>query len=190
MHLRYKPRLRSGTNVSSWKPVPESKNRGLVENKQSSLYSYNRICISLIDETTDTGQAAYNSNYNTFRSLWPDRPLWVFKPMPPEGGREGNAFFIPANWNTSINDHGPIEIDKDFGNPALATDLFTVVGLDSLPATAKVGLFIDNSGSLTTAKVQATYDLFVQKVTSAGIGIITVTNGFEDYITPFITMNE
>ena len=48
-------------------------------------------------------------------------------------------------------------------------------------------MFIDNSGSMTTAVVQASYDLLVSKLNARGITFITVENGTEDWISSFDT---
>lgn len=143
-----------------------------------------RVCISVIDETSSTSQAAYNTNYNTFRSLWPDRPLYVLR-VP-----TGSPFYIPSGWTTNPNDYGPIDVTRDNGNATLATDWFSIAGLDKLLPGSKVGLFVDVSGSMTLASVQASYNLFQSKVSAAGLSITNVTNSNEDYITPFITMLE
>jgi hypothetical protein len=154
-------------------PPPE------ISNKSS-----NRICLALIDETSNTSQGAYNTNYRTFRTLWPERELWVL--------RVGlsTPFTIPDIWLSNPLDYGPIVVNRDNGNPALLSDWFAIANLNRIQPGGKVGLFIDNSGSMQTASVQASYNRFMEQVLDRGLGIITVENTNEDYITPFITMNE
>ena len=82
---------------------------------------------------------------------------------------------------------GPVQVNRDNGNPANASDWYTICDLDNVPDGSSIALFIDNSGSLTTAKVQASYDLLVSKLAARNITITTVTNGSEDWITPFLT---
>ena len=48
-------------------------------------------------------------------------------------------------------------------------------------------MFIDNSGSMTTGVVQASYDLLVSKLNARGITFITVENTSEDWISSFDT---
>lgn len=143
-----------------------------------------RVCVSVIDETSSTSQAAYNNNYNTFRSLWPNRPLYIM--------RVGTStpFYIPANWGSNPNDHGPITVNRDNGNTTLTSDWFAIANLDNLITGSKVGLFIDTSGSMTLSSVQASYNLFQSQVAAAGLQITNVFNSNEDYITPFINMLE
>lgn len=83
---------------------------------------------------------------------------------------------------------GPIRVNRDGGNTGQISDWFTICGLDKLPNGSKVALFIDNSGSMTTATVQASYDAFIQKVNAKNMNIIVVTNPNEDWISPFNTI--
>jgi len=49
-----------------------------------------------------------------------------------------------------------------------------LIGASVLPSGAKIGLCIDNSGSMTVASVQDSLDLFEQKAAAAGV---TITPG-------------
>lgn len=82
---------------------------------------------------------------------------------------------------------GPVLVTRDGGNTENATDYYELCNIDSLPENSKIALFIDNSGSMTTATIQASYDLLVSKLNEKNITIITVENGDEDWITPFLT---
>ena len=82
---------------------------------------------------------------------------------------------------------GPVLVTRDGGVTENATDYYELCNIDSLPANSKIALFIDNSGSMTTATIQASYDLLVSKLNEKNITIITVENGEEDWITPFLT---
>ena len=82
---------------------------------------------------------------------------------------------------------GPVLVTRDGGNTENATDYYELCNIDSLPENSKIALFIDNSGSMTTATIQASYDLLVSKLNEKNITIITVENGAEDWITPFLT---
>ena len=80
---------------------------------------------------------------------------------------------------------GPIRVNRDNGNAANVTDWYTLCNLDQIPNGSKVALFIDNSGSMTTSTVQASYDLLVSKLNARGITFITVENTSEDWISSF-----
>lgn len=82
---------------------------------------------------------------------------------------------------------GPVLVTRDGGITENATDYYELCNIDSLPENSKIALFIDNSGSMTTSTIQASYDLLVSKLNEKNITIITVENGNEDWITPFLT---
>lgn len=82
---------------------------------------------------------------------------------------------------------GPVQVNRDNGVTANASDWYTICGIDNLPEGSKIALFIDDSGSMTTATIQASYNLLVSKLATKNISIITVTNSDEDWITPFLT---
>ena len=83
---------------------------------------------------------------------------------------------------------GPIGVSRDGGNASLASDWYTICGLDSLPDGSKVALFIDNSGSMTTNTVRASYNLFLQKLAERNMDIIVVENGSENWVVSFNTI--
>ena len=80
---------------------------------------------------------------------------------------------------------GPAQVNRDNGNPDNITDWYEICNIDSLPEGSSIALFIDGSGSMTQANVQASYDAFVAKLNEKNITITTVTNSNEDWITPF-----
>ena len=82
---------------------------------------------------------------------------------------------------------GPIRVNRDNNVAASASDWYTICNLDQIPNNSKVALFIDNSGSMTTGTVQASYDLLVSKLNARGITFITVQNSQEDWISDFDT---
>lgn len=82
---------------------------------------------------------------------------------------------------------GPISVNRDNGNSAAASDWYTICGLDNIPDGSEIAVFIDGSGSMTQATVQASLDLLLSKLQPRNITITTVTNSNEDWITPFDT---
>ena len=81
---------------------------------------------------------------------------------------------------------GPVQVNRDNGNAANTSDWYTICDLDNVPDGSSIALFIDGSGSMRQSNVQASYDLLVSKLNARGITITTVTNGNEDWITPFL----
>tara|TARA_R100000406_G_C3114816_1_gene125264 strand:- start:356 stop:1741 length:1386 start_codon:yes stop_codon:yes gene_type:complete len=81
---------------------------------------------------------------------------------------------------------GPVQVNRDNGNPANTSDWYTICDLDNVPDGSSIALFIDGSGSMRQSNVQASYDLLISKLNARGITITTVTNSNEDWITPFL----
>lgn len=97
-----------------------------------------------------------------------------------------NDTSINVGQNANGLTFGPVQVNRDNGNPNLVSDWYTICGLDSLPEGTSIALFIDGSGSMTQANVQASYELLVSKLAAKNITITTVTNPNEDWITPFL----
>ena len=81
---------------------------------------------------------------------------------------------------------GPVQVNRDDSNPGYESDWFAICDIDTLPEGSSIALFIDTSGSMTMATVQASYNKFVAKLNEKNITITTVTNSNEDWITPFL----
>ena len=80
---------------------------------------------------------------------------------------------------------GPIVVNRDNNNVANVSDWYTICGLDSVPSGSKVGLFIDNSGSMTTDTVRKSFELLLSKCQARNIELVITENASEDWITPF-----
>ena len=81
---------------------------------------------------------------------------------------------------------GPVIVNRDNGNPDNITDWYKICNIDDLPEGSSIALFIDNSGSMRTSTVQASYDAFLAKLNARNITITSVANSNEDWITPFL----
>jgi hypothetical protein len=82
---------------------------------------------------------------------------------------------------------GPISVNRDSGNVSSLSEWYDICNIDSIPDGSEIAIFIDNSGSMTTSTVQASYDKLIQRLNARNITVATVTNGSEDWITPFDT---
>jgi hypothetical protein len=80
-------------------------------------------------------------------------------------------------------------VNRDNGDTALESDWFDICGLSvySSASVPFIGLFIDQSGSMTLRTVQASYNKFVVDMTAAGLSFREVTNANENWILPFLT---
>lgn len=146
----------------------------------------NIVCIAVIDETSQSA-AAIQSSYNEFRKKWPNRYLYLLWPKNPNYA-DTLIQKLPQGWKVNTRDKGPIQVNRDNGNVLKKSDWYTICNLDAVPNNAKIGLFVDNSGSMTTNVVQASYEYLVSKLKARNIGIIAVTNKEENWIAPFIPM--
>lgn len=144
-----------------------------------SVTSENITCIAVIDENdTEDTQSAVNAKWADFSERFPKRRMIVLRPT--------HAFLpLYTPEDPGPNFIGPIAVARDEGNVALRSNWYDLCSLDTLPMHSSIALFIDNSGSMTTGTVQASYDYFMQRLQERGIGVVTVENGDEDYITPF-----
>lgn len=97
-----------------------------------------------------------------------------------------NDTSVSVGQNANGLTFGPVQVNRDNGNTALASDWYTICGLENVPEGSSIALFIDGSGSMTQATVQASYNLLVSKLNAKGVTITTVSNGNEDWITPFL----
>lgn len=88
--------------------------------------------------------------------------------------------------NSSGKTFGPVQVNRDDSNPGYESDWYAIANLDQIPDGSSIALFIDTSGSMTMATVQASYDKLLGKLNARGITITTVTNSNEDWITPFL----
>ena len=142
-------------------------------------------CIAVIDESrTSQSLAIFERLWSQFRTTYPKRPFCLLQPEP----ELPSALFIPPAF---FNDNNTIysQVNRDFGVVASRSDWFDICGLDGLRdrGVVDVAVFIDNSGSLTTPKVQASYDLLLSSMEEEGLALVAgIENQLEDWISPFL----
>jgi hypothetical protein len=145
-------------------------------------------CIALIDETSPS-QETINEDWNAFRTKWPSRPFNIFRVERSGGGYSGVKLPSVAPTDYIVSD-----VERDDGVIADASDWFTLANLSGYAAGTTVTLWIDDSGSMNTANVSASYDKFVADCATAGLLIefrtssVNAENGIdqERYIWAFI----
>ena len=121
------------------------------------------------------------SAWSSFRSNWPNRPYYLLQP-----GRTRPELKEPAAFvSDPLTEYS--QVIRDGGTPP-TSDWYTICGIDQLPDGSKLALFIDTSGSMRLSTVQASYDLFKQKIQARNMSIIEVFNGNENWILPFDTI--
>lgn len=155
-----------------------------------SVTSDNVTCVAVIDETEDQQtQSSINAAWNSFSAQFPRRKLYLIVPnIPtlnpdPGSGTGGDQVYLPEG--RGDNFFGPYFVRRDGGNPSAADDWYELCQLGRLSNNSTIALFVDNSGSMYTGSVQASYDLFLSRLSARNINVVTVTGSSEDYITPF-----
>ncbi|MDC3241879.1 Ig-like domain-containing protein [Acidimicrobiia bacterium] len=187
-----------------------------------STTSANRWVIAVIDETGGAFNCAGSSNkpafpgpvhngicdvdgaWGEFRILWPNRKFFLIEPHRLGGSQSltgldqsiasTSNILMPTAFVTEAQAGVKAVYIQSTRNSGSVTNWWSRIGGSSLPSGAEVILWVDNSGSLTTAKVQAEYNAFVAAAASANVTITEVTNltsgqggGLykEDWINPF-----
>lgn len=143
------------------------------------------VCISVINETS-LSASAIQASYDQFRAQFPDHYIYLLQP---QGSYGPSALKIPTGWSPANGDFGVITVTEDNGNPANKSDWYSICNLDQLPTGSKIGVFIDDSGSLGRNKVSASYDYLLQRIASRNMTQITTINDVENWISPFLSMN-
>ena len=125
------------------------------------------------------------SEWSSFRSNYPDRCFHVLGPGVPVTStliQTYNASYNGVTWDDEVEAGTAFRylVNRDGGNIANRSDWWDLIGADVLPSGAKISLCIDNSGSMTTATVQASVDYFEAQATTAGVTIFAPSGG-SDY---------
>ena len=135
------------------------------------------MCISVIDESSPSAEVT-RTDWLSFRGNYPNRNFWLLQP----GGTK-SRLKIPTEYETDSKAFYR-SVNRDNGNSSNRSDWFTICNLTSYPAGTVISLSIDNSGSMTTATVRASYDLFKQKCAQAGLDLRETPMSNERYIPP------
>ena len=150
---------------------------------------YNPPCIAVIDENTASSQWSVDQDWNNFYAAHPDRKFYL---MDVAGSYGNQTVITPTGIGTGaapITNFTKFDVNRDNGNTANTSDWFDLAGLSSLSTGSLVTLWVDGSGSMTPANVQASLDLFLTNCSNAGLNVNQSSNPtayFEEYIEPFI----
>ena len=142
----------------------------------SNVLSYDgTVCISVIDESSPSS-GTIESDWNSFSSHYPNRRFVLLQPT----GYSSDRLKIPSSYNGSLQ----TSIRRDNGSTGSREDWFGLANLSSLQQGAVVSLSIDNSGSMTTKQVQASYDYFKTRVANAGLQLVEPSMSGERWAKP------
>ncbi len=150
----------------------------------NSSTNANRWVVAVIDEDDSQNLNSMTSKWTTFRNSYPDRCFHLLEPVPtnPYTTRStfngvNSAIHIPTAFINELSAgttfHAPVSRNGG-GSVSGTSDWWDLIGASVLPSGAKIGLCIDNSGSMTVATVTSSLDLFEQKAAAAGV---TITPG-------------
>ena len=147
-------------------------------------------CISVIDEddSFSFGSPCGNQEecWAEFRAEYPLRPFCLIGITP-------SVIGVPPNFEADSEaiyvEDVPRDCDRSGQNCAAAQDWLSLCGYDNIQASTVefLGLFVDNSGSMTQVEVQPSIDLLTSNLNNKGISISEVVNTNENWIAPFLT---
>ena len=127
------------------------------------------ICISVIDESSPD-ESIIEDGWNSFRANYPERPFWLLQPS----GYEPDRLKMPQSYIDDPIAYYPQEVNRDNGSTGSTSDWFNMCNLSQASPGTSISISIDNSGSTTTAQVQASFDLFLDKCEDAGLVVYQV----------------
>ena len=141
-------------------------------------------CIAVINETSISA-TIIQDQWITFQNAYPNRTFWLLQPE----GYPVTDLKVPLEYTNDPKANGPVTVNEDNGVVAQRSDWFAICDLTSLPTGSTVALAVDQSGSLRTSNVQASYDYFKLRVADAGLVLYELpTTGLwtdEGWPTPF-----
>ena len=147
-------------------------------------------CVPVIDE--DSSFTYYPPKkdqaelWDDFKAAYPSRPFCL---LVIEEGADGTVKPLPLNFTSDPYVTYKFNVTRDGGNAALAENWVDFCGLGSYTKANVqfIGMFIDNSGSMTVSDVQASTSLFLSNLSAKGIEVKPVNNAHENWIYPFMT---
>jgi Dictyostelium (slime mold) repeat len=145
-----------------------------------------RPCIAVIDESDNFFDSEIDTKWAAFRANFPDRFFCLLQPLEPSYSR----IYFPTKPDFLSDPRVTFaQVKRDNGNAALASDWLTACGYDDFSTNGIdfIGLFVDESGSMTRSTVQASLAKLDVDLAAAKLTYCSVFNGSEDWITPFDT---
>jgi len=153
----------------------------------NSSTNANRWVVAVIDEDDSQNLTSMTSKWTTFRNSYPNRCFHLLEPYHPYTIRStpngvNSSIHIPTAFINELSAGTTFHSRVSRTNAGQSTtDWWDLIGASVLPSGAKIGLCIDNSGSMTVATVQASVDLFEQKAAAAGVTITNSSGNTSNY---------
>ena len=145
-----------------------------------------RPCIAVIDESDSNSdfEKVIDERWSSFRFEYPSRPFCLLQPLNPSNS---NLYKPPDFLSDPLVTFATV--NRDEGDPALASNWLTACNYTNLATSGIdfVGLFVDESGSMTRDTVRASLNKLFVDVSAAGVTYCLVYDeSSENWITPFI----
>jgi len=145
----------------------------------------NRWVVAVIDEDDSQSLNTMTAQWTSFRTYYPDRCFHLLEPYAASYSNRsnpngiGSSIAIPTAFINELSAGTTFHsrVNRDGGSTASRSDWWDLIGADVLPSGAKIGLCIDNSGSMNVNTVRSSLNLFKQKAAAAGVTIVTGLNG-------------
>jgi hypothetical protein len=145
----------------------------------------NRWVVAVIDEDDSQSLNTMTAQWTSFRTDYPDRCFHLLEPYAASYSNRsnpngiGSSIAIPTAFINELSAGTTFHsrVNRDGGSTASRSDWWDLIGADVLPSGAKIGLCIDNSGSMNVNTVTSSLNLFKQKAAAAGVTIVTGLNG-------------
>ena len=145
----------------------------------------NRWVVAVIDEDDSQSLNTMTAQWTSFRTDYPDRCFHLLEPYLSNYSNKsnpngiGSSIAIPTAFINELSAGTTFHsrVNRDGGSTASRSDWWDLIGADVLPSGAKIGLCIDNSGSMNVNTVTSSLNLFKQKAAAAGVTIVTGLNG-------------
>ena len=160
----------------------------------NSSTNANRWVVSVVDEDDNQSLSSMTASWSTFRNSYPDRCFHLLEPHVLQGEPDytthttfngvNSYLFIPTAFINELSAGTTFyaKVSRSSNSSVSGTsDWWDLIGASVLPSGAKIGLCIDNSGSMYASTVQASLDLFEQKAAAAGVTIAPSSNGWDNY---------
>jgi hypothetical protein len=177
----FKETVEVATTTTTTTTVPTGK---LADCGDSSTNA-NRWVVAVIDEDDSQSLNTMTAQWTSFRTDYPDRCFHLLEPYAASYSNRsnpngiGSSIAIPTAFINELSAGTTFHsrVNRDGGSTASRSDWWDLIGADVLPSGAKIGLCIDNSGSMNVNTVTSSLNLFKQKAAAAGVTIVTGLNG-------------
>ena len=181
----------SGSTTTTTTTTTTTVPTGKLTDCGNSSTNANRWVVAVIDEDDSQQVSAMANNWTTFRNSYPNRCFHLLEPYrtspyttrsTPNG--VNSALAIPSAFINELSAGTTFHarVSRNSNSFVSGTsDWWDLIGASVLPSGAKIGLCIDNSGSMYASTVQSSLNAFKQDAAAAGVTIVAPSGGTDFY---------